>query len=94
MRRRMPGRRRAGRAPAKLIATRKLLGLAPYGEISLTNLAGRLGVSPQAVNQWRVVPLSRVRQVEEITGIPRHKLRPDYFDPPSNTKSPPISSST
>jgi DNA-binding transcriptional regulator YdaS (Cro superfamily) len=50
----------------------------------MTRFAQQLGVSPQAINQWETVPLSRVRQVEEITGIPRHRLRPDYYDPPDS----------
>jgi DNA-binding transcriptional regulator YdaS (Cro superfamily) len=68
-----------------LLATRKLLGLDGHG--SLTRFAQQLGVSPQAINQWETVPLSRVRQVEGLTGIPRHKLRPDYYDPPNTDLS-------
>jgi DNA-binding transcriptional regulator YdaS (Cro superfamily) len=73
-------RRRALPPSERLLATRALLGLSGHG--SLTRFAQQLGVSPQAINQWEIVPLSRVRQVEEITGIPRHELRPDYYDPP------------
>ncbi len=36
-------------------------------------------ISPQAVYQWKKVPAAHVLTVEEITGIPRHELRPDIF---------------
>lgn len=91
-RRRTPGRRRVTRAPKRQIETRKLLGLTPYGTTSLTELAERLGVSPQAINQWMEVPLSRVPEVEKVTGIPRHKLRPDYYEPPASTEPAAITS--
>lgn len=37
------------------------------------------GVTPQAVSQWKKVPAERVLDVERITGISRHALRPDVF---------------
>lgn len=37
------------------------------------------GVSSQAVSQWKKVPAERVLDVERITGISRHELRPDVF---------------
>lgn len=37
------------------------------------------GITPQAISQWDIVPLTRVPEVEKITGISRHELRPDYF---------------
>lgn len=36
-------------------------------------------VSPQAISQWDHVPLARVFDIERVTGIPRHELRPDFF---------------
>ena len=36
--------------------------------------------STQAISQWQRIPIERVADVEEITGIPREKLRPDIFD--------------
>jgi DNA topoisomerase VI subunit B/DNA-binding transcriptional regulator YdaS (Cro superfamily) len=50
-------------------------------------LAHKLGVTRQALSQWEVVPMLRVLDVERITGIPRHELRPDMH-PPYPVKSP------
>ena len=47
-----------------------------------TGLARQLNVSPQAVQQWKSrnkIPAERVLEVERITGIPRHELRPDLY---------------
>jgi hypothetical protein len=46
---------------------------------ALSQLAVELGVTAQAVHLWEVVPIQRVLEVERITGIPRRRLRPDYF---------------
>lgn len=47
------------------------------------DLARKLGVSPQAVNQWvkgrRPVPVRLALVIERETGISRHDLRPDVF---------------
>lgn len=40
-----------------------------------------LGISSQAIAQWRRAPASRVLQIEEVSGISRHDLRPDVFGP-------------
>ena len=42
-------------------------------------LAAALGVTAQALSQWHRVPPMRVLDVERITGIPRHELRPDMY---------------
>jgi DNA-binding transcriptional regulator YdaS (Cro superfamily) len=42
-------------------------------------LADGLGISLQAVCQWRRVPVERVKRVSEITGATPHELRPDIF---------------
>lgn len=50
-------------------------------------LAKALGdVTPQAVSQWKVVPANRAIAVETITGVSRHKLRPDVFGPELETE--------
>ena len=45
-------------------------------------LAKKLGISGGAISQWTAVPPMRVVEVERITKIPRHVLRPDLYDPP------------
>lgn len=42
-------------------------------------LARKLGISHQSIQQWVVVPLKRVKQVSEITGVPREELAPELF---------------
>jgi DNA-binding transcriptional regulator YdaS (Cro superfamily) len=43
-------------------------------------LAKMLNLTPTSVQEWKQIPLQRVKQVEAITNIPREKLRPDFFD--------------
>lgn len=45
-------------------------------------LASDLGITPQALSQWDRVPPLRVLEVERITGVPRHELRPDIYPAP------------
>src|ERR1039458_1173599 len=43
-------------------------------------LARALGkISAQAVSQWQTVPPRRVLEVERVTGVSRHRLRPDLY---------------
>lgn len=44
-------------------------------------LSRRLSITPQAVLQWKECPPNRVLEVERLTGISRHDLRPDIFGP-------------
>jgi len=46
---------------------------------SAAELARRLSVERQAVYQWKSIPLGRVVDVEQATGIPREQLRPDLY---------------
>jgi DNA-binding transcriptional regulator YdaS (Cro superfamily) len=46
---------------------------------SQSELARRLGISRAAVCHWRRVPLRHLRRVEELTSIPRARLRPDLY---------------
>lgn len=48
---------------------------------SMRQLALALGISTQAVSAWRQVPAARVLDVERITSVSRHLLRPDVFGP-------------
>jgi DNA-binding transcriptional regulator YdaS (Cro superfamily) len=47
----------------------------------LSDLARECKVNKATVTRWaqKSVPLTRVYQVEEKTGISRHELRPDFF---------------
>lgn len=58
--------------PLKLIRTTKGLCAA---------IAAEAGISRSAVAQWERVPAERVLDVERITGISRHVLRPDIYGP-------------
>ncbi len=46
-------------------------------------LASDLGISPGAISQWKDVPADRVLEVEQVTGIPCHELRPDLYRVPN-----------
>lgn len=48
----------------------------------LGRLARLLEITPQALSSWRLrgrVPATRVLEVERLTGISRHALRPDIY---------------
>lgn len=38
-------------------------------------------ITRHAIYQWSRVPAEHVSAVEQITGIPRHELRPDLYPP-------------
>jgi DNA-binding transcriptional regulator YdaS (Cro superfamily) len=40
-------------------------------------LARKLGISRQAVDQWKRIPAERVIEIEKLSQISRHELRPD-----------------
>jgi DNA-binding transcriptional regulator YdaS (Cro superfamily) len=42
-------------------------------------IAEELGIRPQAVHAWHRVPITRVLDVERITGLSRHFLRPEIY---------------
>ena len=52
-------------------------GIAQAGRLS--KLADHLGITRQAVYQWKRVPEDKVLDVEAFTGISRHELRPDIY---------------
>jgi len=45
----------------------------------ISALARELGIARQAVQNWDMVPPVRVLDVEALTGISRHTLRPDLY---------------
>lgn len=49
---------------------------------SVSDLADKLGLTLQAVCQWSKVPPERCLDVERVTGVSRHILRPDIYGPP------------
>jgi DNA-binding transcriptional regulator YdaS (Cro superfamily) len=54
------------------------LRAAGYGPARLARLLAN--ISPQAISQWSKVPEDRVVEVERVTGISRHELRPDLSE--------------
>jgi len=42
-------------------------------------LATELGITQGAISQWSQIPADKALDVERITGISRHDLRPDVF---------------
>lgn len=50
----------------------------------MSKVAKALGISRQAVSLWDKVPAERLPEVERVTGIARHDLRPDICPPPSD----------
>ena len=53
------------------------------GPIELARRLSALGrpITRQGVEAWRRVPAERVVDVERVTGVARHELRPDLYDP-------------
>lgn len=43
------------------------------------DLARKLGITAQAVNQWHVAPPMRVLEIERISGVSRHDLCPTLY---------------
>lgn len=48
----------------------------------ITWLAPRLRLSQSSISMWQRVPAERAHEIERLTGIPRHLLRPDLWTPP------------
>lgn len=48
--------------------------------ISASDLGRRIGITPQAIVQWKKFPAERLVEIEQATGVPRDALRPDLFD--------------
>lgn len=50
------------------------------------DLARALGITPQSVSEWDVVPVARVIPIEKSTGVLRYDLRPDIYPEPPEVK--------
>ncbi len=51
---------------------------------SMTALAKALGIKPPSISEWKQnkrVSHKRVLDIEALTGVPRHELRPDIYPP-------------
>ena len=59
------------------IETPKQRAIRKLGGVQKT--ANALGIKRSAIYQWDKIPLERVKQLSELTGISRARLRPDYF---------------
>lgn len=46
----------------------------------ITALARALGIKHNAIYSWKQIPAERVPSVSDLTGIPRHELRPDLYE--------------
>lgn len=53
----------------------------------MSKVAAGLGLTRGAIAQWKRVPAEMLPRVEEITGIPRHVLRPDICAAPASSPS-------
>ncbi len=53
------------------------------GSVALAAALSAAGpkLTSQAVSQWKRVPAERVIEVERLTGVSRHEMRPDVFGP-------------
>ncbi|WP_097141334.1 transcriptional regulator [Rhizobium subbaraonis] len=47
----------------------------------VVSLARALGIKHASLYSWPRVPAERVLEIERLTGISRHELRPDVFGP-------------
>lgn len=59
----------------RVIATEHAIQKAGGG----ATLASALNLTRQAIYQWRLVPSQHVLEVERISGVSRHDLRPDLY---------------
>lgn len=58
-----------------------------FERVKRRDLAQQLGITAQAISQWTRVPVERVLDVERLTGVPRHELRPDIYPPQASAST-------
>jgi DNA-binding transcriptional regulator YdaS (Cro superfamily) len=56
-----------------------ILARAIDGAGGVAALAKALDISSQSISGWSRVPAERVLQVERLSGVSRHELRPDLY---------------
>jgi DNA-binding transcriptional regulator YdaS (Cro superfamily) len=56
--------------------------------MTMADLSRLIGVQKSTVTRWakKKIPDVRAVEIEGVTGIPRHKLRPDIFPAPQEVK--------
>ncbi len=71
-------------------AMQRAIENAVQNEGSRARVAGRLGITRQAMDQWDKVPAKHVLVMEILSGVSRYELRPDiYGKPPKETRGRP-----
>lgn len=52
--------------------------------VTQRELGRKLGVKDAAITKWEKgrVPAERVLDLERVTGVPRHRIRPDLYPAP------------
>lgn len=60
-----------------------LFDILPKQRGIISDIARACRITPGAVSQWSRVPAERVLDVERVTGVPRHELRPDLYPAPT-----------
>lgn len=61
---------------------------------SVSKLAALIGVTPQAISQWKKPPATRVLDISRVTGIAPRELRPDVYPPKRARRATPESDNT
>ncbi len=52
----------------------------------IVKLAEKIGIKHQSFYSWDRVPAERVIEFEQITGRPRHEIRPDIYPAPATSE--------
>lgn len=65
------------------MSARNLKAVIRQRGVRLVALAAAANVHKATVTRWmqQRIPAERVLEVERITGVPRHELRPDLYPP-------------